>query len=216
MTGGQPSTVFWLCNPNNPTGHVTDNDAVADLAARYGMLVMDQSYEDYTHASLLHPAQIVNTSNILQIHSMTKTYAVPGLRIGYVVANAELIEKLRRLVHPWSVNSLAVLAAEWLVTHEEMAVSDLDGYLTETERLNRELNKIEGVRALPTQTNFMLAVIEHRTASELKDYLVRYHGILIRDASNFEGLNEHYFRIATQLPEENDRLLEAIRSFVQQ
>ena len=91
----------------------------------------------------------------------------------------------------------------------------MSAYLAETQRLNRALNQLPMVQALPTETNFMLARIEGATAAELKAYLAQEHRMLIRDASNFPGLNEHYFRISAQTPEENDALVAAIASFRQ-
>ena len=90
---------------------------------------------------------------------------------------------------------------------------DLSAYLAETQRLYRALNQLPMIQALPTETNFMLARIESATAAELKEYLATKHRMLIRDASNFSGLNEHYFRISAQRPEENDALIAAIASF---
>ena len=87
----------------------------------------------------------------------------------------------------------------------------------EVQRLWHALDAIPQLELMPTQTNFMLCRIRNgRTAAELKEYLVREHGILIRDASNFRGLTPHHFRIATQSPEENDALVAAIQQFIKQ
>ena len=75
------------------------------------------------------------------------------------------------------------------------------------------LNEIDGIAAFDTQTNFFLCTILHATATQLKEYLAREHGILIRDASNFTGLTPHHFRIATQSPTENDALVTTIKQF---
>ena len=79
--------------------------------------------------------------------------------------------------------------------------------------MGNRLREIPGVHVCPTSTNFMLCSIQQGTAAELKEYLLTRHGFLIRDASNFEGLSANHFRIATQLPEFNDELVEAISSF---
>ena len=71
-----------------------------------------------------------------------------------------------------------------------------------------------GIEVQPTQTNFMLCRIEGHTAAQLKDYLVREHGMLIRDASNFKGLDEGHFRVAAQTLSENDALVAAIVKFL--
>jgi len=201
----------WICNPNNPTGTITKRLPLE----MYKIVVVDQSYEDLTSAQLMTAAEAVKERNVIQIHSLTKTYAVPGLRVGYIIANEELIGRLRRWQRPWTVNALAVEAGKWLVENDIKVVPNLQAYLEEAQRLNRRLNQLPMVQALPTETNFMLARIENVTAAELKEYLACEHHMLIRDASNFSGLNEHYFRVSAQKPEENDALVEAIASFRQ-
>ena len=200
----------WLCNPNNPTGDVMAVQDVMVLADRHSLLIVDQSYEDYTMASLLQPSDVVGRNDIILLHSMTKRYAVPGLRLGYVSASASVIQRLREQYRPWAINALSLEAGKWLVQRGETAIPDLSTYLAETQRLRAMLNGIEGIEAQETQTNFFLCTIRQATAAELKEYLAHEHGILIRDASNFTGLTPHHFRIATQSPAENDALAAAI------
>ena len=208
--------IGWLCNPNNPTGKVMTEDSIIEASTCHDFLVMDQSYEDYTMCRLPQPDEMLGHCNIMQIHSMTKQYAIPGLRIGYITASASVIKYLRQQQRPWAVNTLAIEAGKWLVAHRGKVIPDLRAYLEETRRLRDCLNAVEGVKAFPTQTNFFLCTLEQATAAELKAYLAKEHGILIRDASNFRGLTPHHFRLATQSPQENDPLVEAITQFFQQ
>ena len=203
----------WLCNPNNPTGDVMPVDEVLSLAERHRLLIVDQSYEDYTMEPLLQPADVVGRDDILLLHSMTKRYAVPGLRLGYVTASSAIISRLREQYRPWPINALSLEAGKWLVEQGKTAIPDLPSYLAETQRLRSMLNEIEGIEAFDTQTNFFLCTIRQTTAADLKEYLAREHGILIRDASNFTGLTPYHFRIATQSPTENDALVAAIRNY---
>ena len=205
----------WLCNPNNPTGLVMPPEEVLRLSARSRLTVLDQSYEDYTAEPLPSAGAVLQAGNILRLHSLTKTFAVPGLRIGYVLGAPALISRLRRFLRPWSVNALAIEAAEWLIRHEARAVGDIGSYLAEARRLRQRLSEIPGLSVAPTQTNFMLARIEGLTAARLKERLAEDYGILIRDASNFEGLSPHHFRVAAQTPEEDDLLVSAIASCLQ-
>lgn len=203
----------WLCNPNNPTGDVMAVEDVLALAGLHRLLIVDQSYEDYTMAPLLQPADVVGQDNIILLHSMTKRYAVPGLRLGYVTASSAIIRRLREQYRPWAINALSLEAGKWLVERGKTAIPDLPSYLAETQRLRTMLNGIEGIETIDTQTNFFLCTIASATAAQLKEYLAREHGILIRDASNFTGLTPHHFRIATQSPAENDTLATAIMNY---
>jgi threonine-phosphate decarboxylase len=210
----EDGALCWLCNPNNPTGDVVAVKDVLALAERHRLLIVDQSYEDHTMAPLLAPADIVGRNDIILLHSMTKRYAVPGLRLGYITASAAVIRHLREQYRPWAINALSLVAGKWLVSHEAIAIQDLPSYLAETQRLRTMLNEIDGIETFDTQTNFFLCTIRQATAAQLKEYLAREHGILIRDASNFTGLTPHHFRIATQSPTENDALVDAIQRFI--
>ncbi len=207
-------TALWLCNPNNPTGEVLPREEVLRLASSYGLLILDQSYEDYTDAPLLTPVEVIRNRRIIQIFSMTKANAVPGLRIGYVIAPAEMISHLRTFLRPWSVNALAIEAGLWLIRHDAKAIPDKTSYLAEAQRLRHELAALPGIEVHPTATNFMLCRIAGHTAAELKCHLAEECHILIRDASNFAGLDDHYFRIAAQTQKEDDALIRAIHRFI--
>ena len=209
----EDGALCWLCNPNNPTGDVMAAEDVLALAERHRLLIVDQSYEDYTIAPLLQPADVVGRDDIILLHSMTKRYAVPGLRLGYVTASAAIISRLREQYRPWAINALSLEAGKWLVQRGVTAIPDLASYLAETQRLRNMLNEIEGIEAFETQTNFFLCTIAPATAAELKENFAQEYGILIRDASNFTGLTPHHFRIATQSPAENDALVTAIRNY---
>lgn len=208
-------TARWLCNPNNPTGTVVGNEKVKDLAKRYACVVVDQSYEGYTLQPMLSHGDAAALPNLLQIHSFTKEYAIPGLRIGYIVGNPIWIERLRGFLRPWSVNALAAEAALWLLQNPEVhAIPDKEAYLCEAQQLYKGLNAIEGITVTPTCANFMLAKVDGHTAAELKEHLAHKYRILIRDASNFRGLTPQHFRIAAQSPQADETLIQAIAGFM--
>ena len=202
--------VRWLCNPNNPTGEVRPYDTLKVLSRRHHWLVIDQSYEDYTQSQLLTAQEAVKRGNVILIHSMTKTYGIPGLRLGFITTNVSFAGVIRQQMRPWSVNALAIEAGKFLMQRSKLCVPDLQ----EAQRLYKQLRTIESIKVERTQTNFMLCYIKGHTAAELKDYLIREHGMLIRDASNFRNLTPHHFRVASQTPEENEALVAAIRQFV--
>lgn len=208
--------IYWICNPNNPSGNVLMKGFVDYIVRRSPRhtFVVDQSYEHYTREPLLKARETMGLPNLFLLHSLSKTYAVPGLRLGYVTADPSLIDMLRSLRQPWSVNALAIAAGQYLLEHGQPAMPQLDTYLQEAERLRQALRQIEGLRVFETKTNFMLCELTHATAAQLKDHLIHQYGMLIRDCSNFYGLSNNFFRVSAQLPEENDALVEAIRQFL--
>ncbi len=210
--------VYWICNPNNPSGNVLMKGFMNYLVRRSPRytFVVDQSYEAYTNEPVLVAREMNGVSNLLLLHSFSKTYGVPGLRLGYVTGFPSTIQLLRNLRHPWSVSNMAIEAGKFLIKKEMHAVPDLQEYLVEAERLRSQLRQIEGVRVFETKTNYMLCELESASATDLKSFLIHEHGILIRDCTNFYGLSNHFFRVSTQKPEENDTLIAAIREYLKQ
>jgi threonine-phosphate decarboxylase len=154
---------------------------------------------------------------------MTKRHAIPGLRLGYLTAGAATCQRLRRLRMPWSVNALAIEAGRFLLREGGSGRDgfSLDAILSEAERLAGALRATGVFRPEPTDTHFMLVEIDPGagtaatppTAAELKEWLARRHGILIRNADNFHGLTPRHFRVAAQSPADNDLLINALREW---
>ena len=140
---------------------------------------------------------------------------MPGLRLGYLTGNTALLHQLRTHRMPWAVNGIALMAGLFLMKHPETIPFNLQDCLDETVRLQSKLRQMGGMDVWDTHTHFMLIRLRTGYASALKDYLANEHGILIRDASNFEGLDATYFRLSTQRPEENERLVNAIRLWLE-
>ena len=204
--------LIWLCNPNNPTGEVREKEALTACIKqnRQRIFIIDQSYEFFTQKALLTAREAAEFPNVILLHSMTKRFAVPGLRLGYITACKELLHEIRTQRMPWSVNQLAIEAGHYLLSSSQCDI-DISLLLKEKERLAQSLLSIGGMEIWPSDTHYMLVQLRMGKAAALKEYLATEQGILIRDASNFEGLNEHFFRIATQTPEENDKLVESIK-----
>ena len=217
-TRGAERAIIWICNPNNPTGTVLPKKQLIQAIEENPetIFVIDQSYGFFTREPLLSAAEAVRYPNVIQLHSMTKRYAMPGLRLGYVTAHPALVERIRAVRMPWTVNALAIEAGLYLCDHPDTAPIDLPALLAETRRLRESLGALPGVTAEPTDTHFFLCRLADRRADDLKQWLAGNRGILIRDASNFEGLDAGCFRIATQTPAENDDLVAAVRQYLEE
>ena len=207
----EDKTMLWLCNPNNPDGRIYDLDFIKRMKSAYDLVVLDQSYEHYTNGQIMSVRDGCKSAHIIQVHSFTKDYAVPGLRLGYITAHESLTAAIRHHLRPWSVSALAIEAGKFLLCHDEL-VCHPD--LVEAQRLRQQLLDI-GIDVMPTQTNFMLCRMEGLDASALKNYLAYHHRMLIRDASNFRGLTPQHFRVAAQSPAENNALVAAIKNFIE-
>lgn len=206
--------VVWLCNPNNPTGRVYDKIYLMEVISRHPdvCFVLDQAYESFVLKPVFSSAEAMVLPNVILLHSLTKKYAIPGLRLGYVTAHKDQICRLRMQRMPWSVNSMAIAAGHYLLDHDEPL--DISSYLREKERLSVALRSITDLEVFYSDTHFMLIRLRRGNAVALKEFLANEYGILIRDASNFRGLDDSYIRIAAQTPEENDVLVRAIQSWL--
>ena len=142
-------------------------------------------------------------------------YCIPGLRLGYIAASPIIIERLKQIRQPWTINAMAIEAGKYLIRKDPKMIPDLQEYLAEAQRLHDNLSAVEGLMVMKTDTNFMLVNIDEGNTPELKKWLIENYGILIRDASNFRGLDNHCFRVTSQTPEENDALVEAITAYRQ-
>lgn len=208
----------WLCNPNNPTGTALDAREIAEASKEHPdkLFVLDQAYADYSAKEALAGVETVSLENMVSLHSLTKRFAIPGLRIGYAVGSERVISALRRLRMPWSVNAVAIEAARYLLAHSDDYVIDSAGLNAEAARMAGAMRRL-GIDVAPTDCNFILCELPApRTAADLKEWLVREKSILIRDASNFEGLTKRHFRVAAQSREDNDHLIKALTEWMQQ
>lgn len=215
---GSGEGLLFLCNPNNPTGTVIPKDELTALIESHPLVtfVIDASYAPFTLQPLLSAKEVAEYPNVLMLHSMTKEFAIPGLRLGYLTGCCSLLDPIRRQRMPWSVNQVAIDAGHYLIHHREEFRFDLTALLNERERVASELKKLGIIEVWPSDTHILLCRLRFGKASALKDYLAQEHGILIRDASNFEGLNESFFRIAVQTRPENDELINAISQWMEE
>ncbi len=207
-------TSVWLCSPNNPDGFRVSNGQIEELVRRYPKcyFILDRAYNDLSIDYELERLTIYE--NLIIINSFTKSYGIPGLRLGYIVACEEIIERLCAVRPPWSVNSLSQLAGEYIVEHREELHPNIAELIAESEYLQREIEQIPGFRVTRSTCNFFLVEIDGaESAAELQTYLIENHKILIRDASNFRGLTERHFRVAALQRIQNNKLIKALKQW---
>lgn len=208
---GKPCGMAFLCNPNNPTGRLIrkrDVLRIAEAAQEHRcVLVVDEAFIDYCpEESIL--GETGRIPSLIVLRSLTKFYALAGLRIGYGVFPPHLVKGIMRHKEPWTVNVLAAVAAVAALEDSEYQKASL--LLMEEEKSFMEDGIRDlGIPFLPSSANYYL--IELENAGEIVRSL-RAKGILVRDCSSFEGLGRTYVRIAVKSRKENMRLLRELRS----
>jgi len=201
----------WICNPNNPDGKFFDNQILQKQIEQHPatLFILDEAYLDFTSEKRSLAEEAGHLQNLVVINSFTKRYAIPGLRLGYLVSHPDRVRKIQKQVMPWRISTLAIEAGLFCLSEkcrDEFRIQEL---LKESRRVQTAINRINGFRVHPSETLFFL-VEGPVKAAVLKQKLARDHQILIRDASNFRGLSAFHFRISVQLPEENNILINVL------
>lgn len=206
--------LVWLCNPNNPDGKVFNRDFLKTIIRKNkkSLFVIDEAYVDFVEEDISVLNLIPECKNLIVIRSLTKRFAIPGLRIGYLAAAPEIIVELGKKIIPWRINLLAQRAGMYCLAKENQDGFNLTTLIAESKRLQREIAEINGFTVLNSNTSFFLVKAPCK-ASKLKEELATKHGLLIRDASNFRGLSEYHFRISCQLPNENNELIKVLKAW---
>ncbi|MEW6067621.1 MAG: threonine-phosphate decarboxylase CobD [Nitrospirota bacterium] len=215
MEGELPSfDMAFLCNPNNPTGRLLKMEDVlkiADTAKEIKCyLIVDESFIDFCHDESVI-TEVENNPYLIVLKSMTKFYALSGLRIGYGVFPRNLINNLKEYKEPWTVNSLSQRAAIIALKDKAYRQETLRIIKEEKRFLERNFKKI-GIEFFNSDANFYLLKISN--AVEICQRLKK-KGILVRECSNFKGVDSSYLRIAVKSHRENTILIKKLASILQ-
>lgn len=221
LKGQDGRIIVFLGNPNNPDGTLLDKNHIRTLANMLkdanSLLVIDESFIDFVGNDTLQDNEysmrsLVNEfDNIIVVHSFTKFYAVPGLRIGAAFSNSQIIDKLNKFIPTWSVNTLAQ-------AYTESALNDVE-YVKRTKQVLREeqyymynaLDSIAGITVYPPSANFILFHIEQDgvTADSINEALKK-HKMIVRNCDSYIGFNSQWVRIAIKDHDNNVRLVDAL------
>ena len=210
--------MVFICNPNNPTGTLTSKDVLINTIKKASLtntiVVIDESFLDFIRE--VEEYSVINLinefSNVFIIKSMTKLFAIPGIRIGYgICKNKELLKKIEEISVPWNINILAEKAAICSLKEEEYIDKTISYIKEEKEYLFKELNKLKDIKVFKPSVNFIMFKLEKEM--DLKLELMK-RNIIIRSCNNYKGLNDNYYRVAVRKREENKKLIQALKSFI--
>lgn len=193
-----------ICTPNNPTGDLPDRDRLLAFAATCRdagtPLLVDEAFLDFTNQSSL-----AGTRGVVVARSLTKMFGLPGLRAGFAVASGELRERLRTAVPPWELGSPAAAVGTHCLRATEFVNETRERVQSERKRMRRAL--ASRFEVSDSRAPFLLIDVGTDPKSLIAS--LRSRDIAVRDATTFRGLDTH-IRVAVRLPDENDRLVEAL------
>lgn len=206
--------VLVICNPNNPTGVFTTQEELEILinSLKYSdiKLFIDESFIDFTDKKSFR--SLIKDHMIFLLRSMTKIYAIPGLRLGYGLANKDIIKALNKNKEPWTINSLALDSINVLLEDKKYIDETNEWYKSEKEKMKESLKNIKFLKLYESQANFFLCRLNTGSSSSLRDYLID-KGIYIRTCEDFYGLDNSFIRLAIRTREENSILIRELNTY---
>ena len=207
--------LLFLANPNNPTGQLADRKYLIELLEhcrqRGITVVLDECFMEFCETDPAHPrsmlTQIDHYENLVLVRAFTKSFAMPGVRLGYLLcSNAAVREQIRRQLPEWNLSVFAQRAGVVCAELAEKYLRDTVEYVkTERAYLREGLEEL-GIRVVSGEADFLLVQTDRPLYEELLE-----KGILIRNCENFRGLGAGYYRIAVKSREENEGLLKTLR-----
>lgn len=207
---------IFICNPNNPDGSVREIKKLLEFAEKEGkLLIVDETFIEFADSekdrSLVN--MVEKSKNLFIIRAVTKFFGIPGIRLGYgISSNRELLQKMYDEKEPWTINSFADSASDFIFKEDEYIRKSKEYFSKERVCMINEINKIDGIKAFNSDANFILVRFENRNVLDVKENLLKRAGLLIRDASNFIGLDSSFARVAIKNHEQNTVLVDALRS----
>lgn len=210
-----------LINPDNPSGNFIPTHEVITLAKwckkKEIHLIVDESFVDFSEGfldnSLLHDEILEAYTNLTVIKSISKSYGVPGLRLGILAtSDTEMINHIKKDVSIWNINSFGEYYMQIFGKYAKDYVVACKEFIKERERFQNEMEKIPYIRVVPSQANyFMIEIIDRYTPEELSKLLLKRFNILVKSCNSKHGLeNKNYIRIAVRCKNDNDALLRAL------
>lgn len=211
-----------LINPDNPSGNfipIKDIISLAQWSKNLGIkLIIDESFvdfsEDFQNNSLLHNDILEAYPDMTVIKSISKSYGVPGLRLGVLASSdTTIINRIKKEVSIWNINSFGEYYMQIFGKYSKDYIKACEAFIKERERFQQEMTKIDFIRVIPSQANyFMIKLIDKYTPEELSAVLLKKYNILIKSCNSKHGLeNKNYVRIAVRSKNDNDLLLQALK-----
>ncbi|MDO5832776.1 histidinol-phosphate transaminase [Methanobrevibacter sp.] len=204
--------MIFLCSPNNPTGTLIDKEVLVEIASKNPeiLIVIDEAYFEYSEVT--NKDLINDFDNVFIIRTMSKVLGLAGMRIGYGLACAEIIEFMHRIKPVFSLTRLSFVAALNTFRDKAYIEESIKKGIESRQYLYDEVSKIDGLNVFPSKSNFMLINVKDTgfTASELALELMK-KGIIVRDCTSFKGLDEYWIRISICTLDEDKKFIEILK-----
>lgn len=212
------SDAIFLCNPNNPTG-LFSYDLIERLVKKIDRsikILIDESFIEFVDERK-HPKTFIDKindfQNVVVLRSLTKSFGLAGLRLGYCVSHPSIGKKISHNKITWTINGLAQMAGVTALENLSHIRRARKIIKTEREFMYASINNnLSSFSAIESDVNFYLIRLHNGRSKQIRDLLLKKNGILVRDCSDFRGMNDKYIRVAVRTRSENLALLDSLES----
>ena len=214
-----------LINPDNPSGNYICKDDVLKLA-RWAQnknitFIVDESFVDFADKeespTLLEDYILNDYPELIIVKSISKSFGVPGLRLGILAShNTKLISELKKDVAIWNINSFGEFYMQIFEKYKGDYTTAIEKFKEVRREYLEELSNVKNLRVVPTQANYVLCeILGDNTAYDITKRLLDEYDVFIKDLSSKKGFNGQYIRVAVKRPEENRKLVEALKTILE-
>lgn len=201
-----------LCNPNNPTGTLISIENIEKIISlSHSFLIIDETYIEFTNLENSAVRLTKSYDNLIVLRGTSKFFSIPGIRLGYAITKNDELKLQNSL---WNINVFASLIGEKIFLDKSFVENRYNNFLKNKIYMRNELNKIKDIKVYPTNSNFFLCKIQSfKTSTYLRNELIK-KGIIIRDLTSFEGMDNSFFRVCVLEKKSVDKLVLALKDIL--
>jgi histidinol-phosphate aminotransferase len=212
---GAKTKLIFLCTPNNPTGGLISKDDIRKvLESTDAIVVVDEAYYEF---SGVNNVDLLNDyKNLFILRTFSKVLGLAGMRIGYGLADTEIIEYMYRVKPVFSLTKLSEIAAIATLQDKEYIKTSTEISIVSRELLYKSLSKFKNLKVFESKANYLLVDIRETglNAKELSEKLMKM-GIIIRDCTSFKGLDEYWIRVSVGTLDEDEKFIKILKDIIE-
>jgi len=196
-----------LCNPNNPTGNLLDEEILREcIHISKGWLLIDEAFLEFVPSERRpNLMEEIFTQRVILLRSLTKVFSIPGIRVGYLIGPSFFVERLKELAPPWGINVMAQIVFEHIGVLYSLFLEGFGEFLKEKENFRKELSQF--FKVFPSEANFFL----FKTSQEDLFQRLLQKGFLIRDLRELKGLGPGFYRVCVRQSQDNQKLIQTLK-----
>ena len=201
--------IVFLASPNNPTGNILPEEQALRLLKLGFVVVVDETYFEFSGQTVDH--LVPEHENLVVLRSFSKWAGIAGLRVGYMIASPEIVDRLVDIKNPYNVNVAAEAALLATMRHRDKLLQRVEVLLEQRRRMEKAFDSMDGVSYVPSHANFLLTRFDDHLATDMYEALVR-KGVFVRPFS--DPRLSHHLRISVGTPDQTSRVLDVLSELV--